>query len=381
MKTINYKKNQQGSVLILVAIAMVSILGIAGLAIDGGHAFVNKTRLHNSLDSAALAAAKVLDVTGNQGLAIQAGQKIFQDNLANSANDELTDIGASTANMNFEFSDTLSPFVPSSEATNYVRVRMSNDLTMDTFFMTALGQNDLDINTSSIAGPSPTLGVACDIAPIMVCGNPNASDSTFWGYNVGDDVTLKLSTDSNNEVGPGNFQLIRLGDSTGGADIRDNLAGMFDQCAAVTDTMPTEPGNTVGPVAQGLNTRFGIYNGPVSADEFPPDLVVTPGNYDQYQDAYNGGNWDREDGVEGRRIIAVPFGDCTGTINGAGNVDILGLGCVFLTNPATQAGNTQEIHGQIIAECNTGGVPGPEPVIGVGPHTIQLYGDTAEWDS
>ena len=48
---------QQGAVLILVVAAMVAMLGMAGLALDGGHAMLNKTRLQNTVDAAALSGA------------------------------------------------------------------------------------------------------------------------------------------------------------------------------------------------------------------------------------------------------------------------------------------------------------------------------------
>ena len=82
-----------------------------------------------------------------------------------------------------------------------------------------------------------------------------------------DDITvLKGSSQSGSQagpIGPGNFQLARLGGS--GADVvRENLAGGFEGCASVGDDIPTQPGNAVGPVAQGLNTRLDNYSGPVS---------------------------------------------------------------------------------------------------------------------
>lgn len=368
--------------MVLVSIALLSIMGVAALAIDGGHALSNRTRLHNSLDAAALGAAKVLDTTGNQTLAIQAGNQIFNNNLANGANTELTTIGAASSNLTYEFSNTISPFVPNGAAVNYVRVKMTSALEMPTSFMNVFRQNTVDINTSSIAGPSPTLGEACDIAPVMICGDPTPDDGTFWGYNIGETVTLVLSSPDNTAVGPGNFQLVRLDGNTGGSDIRESIAGSYDSCATVSDTLSTEPGLTFGPVIQGLNTRFGIYNGPVSREQYPPDYVTfSPNNYTDYRNRYFNGQIDESDGVEDRRIMAVPIGNCDGTVNGSGEVEILGLGCIFLTQPVAQAQNRSTITGEIIAECNSGGQPGPDPNVGPGPTKIILYGDTTEWDS
>ena len=56
------------------------------------------------------------------------------------------------------------------------------------------------------------------------------------------------------------------------------MAGGGSVCRNVGENVQTKPGNTVGPASQGLNTRFGIYNGPVSASDYPPDLVTTSSN-------------------------------------------------------------------------------------------------------
>lgn len=54
---------QKGAVLPLLAIGMLAILGVAGLAIDTGHAHLNKSRLQNALDAAALSGARTLMLT------------------------------------------------------------------------------------------------------------------------------------------------------------------------------------------------------------------------------------------------------------------------------------------------------------------------------
>src|SRR5512139_1398382 len=54
---------QKGVIVVLVTIAMLVMLGIVGLALDGAHGMLNKSRLQNTVDSAALSAAKTLDQT------------------------------------------------------------------------------------------------------------------------------------------------------------------------------------------------------------------------------------------------------------------------------------------------------------------------------
>ena len=89
-------------------------------------------------------------------------------------------------------------------------------------------------------------------------------------------------------------------------------------------------------------------------------------------------------GVKQRRVLAIVFGDCSTTVNGQGEVPVLGLGCFFMTQRTSHSGNTQEVYGQFISECDADGTieenpPGP----GTGPalYKIILYKDPDSRDS
>ena len=59
------KHFERGQALIVIALAFVGILGIAGLVIDGGNAFQDRQRAQNAADAAALASAHARIVGGN----------------------------------------------------------------------------------------------------------------------------------------------------------------------------------------------------------------------------------------------------------------------------------------------------------------------------
>ena len=80
---------QRGVAMPLVVIAMVAMLAIAGLALDSSHAFVNKTRLQNTADAAALAAAKVYDQTADTIPSTAAANSVFGLNTDGSGNFEI----------------------------------------------------------------------------------------------------------------------------------------------------------------------------------------------------------------------------------------------------------------------------------------------------
>ncbi len=267
---------QRGAALILVVIGMVAIVGIAGLALDSGHAMLNKTRLQNTVDAAALAAAKVLDETADVALAEAAARAMFATNANNPGNRELrTAYGGPSLTLAVEFSSTLNPFVPGSVPAAYARVRALN-FVLPMWFSVVVGATDKRVGASAVAGPSPTINQACNIMPMMVCGNA-AAGPPYWGYSPNQPEVLKSSTSNGSwDVGPGNFQLIRLGGGQGGAVVREAMAGGFDGCIAAGESIQTEPGNTVGPVVQGFNTRFGSYSGPMNGTQstYPPDVVA-----------------------------------------------------------------------------------------------------------
>jgi hypothetical protein len=419
--TRSFPRQQRGIVSVLAAVGLVAMIAMIGLALDGGHGMLTQSRLQNVVDAAALSAAKVLDDSqGDESLARQEALDMLTDNALESGHGEIADaINAAQLGITVEFSETLDPFMPGTTPAQYVRV-IANGLSLPSWFIQVLGFNEKRVGASAVAGPSPTLAIVCDVAPMMACGDPAATDD-FWGYAPGDVTVLKTSANGGDfPVGPGNFQLVRLDGARGGADIRSGLAGTYDACMTVDgENIATEPGNTIGPVAQGLNTRLGIHRGPMSQDVslYPSDLVrdqISPLTYEESADGnervvyYQGQPigpdntlpWDYqyymdemtdssswnfydEDGVALRRVLRLPVGDCDGTTNGAGDVPLLGVLCFFLLQEVSTNGSEAEVFGQFMGAddaCSVSGIPGPEPRTGPGPYRIQLYKDP-DWSA
>ncbi|WP_165495762.1 Tad domain-containing protein [Marinobacter halodurans] len=397
-RTRSTSHNQRGAILPLVAISLIGILGMAALALDMSHAHLEKTRLQNSLDAAALSAAKVLDQTGNTLVAETAGRDTFASNLAEPGNTTLGEaLDGGSLTVTVEFSSTLDPFVPATLPAQYVRVRAAG-YDVKNWFAPLFGLNRTEIPGTAVAGPSPTLANVCNVAPMMVCGTPPASapPGTTYGYSRGDVEMLKIGSGTSSEVGNGNFYLVRLDGSAGGADVRDAAAGKYHSCLSNGEVVETEPGNTVGPFAQGINTRLGVYKGPVNASDYPPDWFTDHANYTEadYQNGTAPGfdlDWylskmanvdptTPPSGVPGRRILTVPVGDCNGLANGQSSVDLLGFACFYMITEMAQTGQAL-FFGQFKDDCGGNGVPGPNPVTGPGPHVIQLYKDPDTLDS
>ncbi len=401
------KSRQQGVVLPLAAIALLAMLAVTGLALDSSHALANKTRLQNTVDAAALAAAKAYDQSGDVVTGEGAAFSLFGLNADGAGNHEMdAAYDSGEIDVVVQWSETLNPFVPTGIGP-YVRVIATN-FAIDATLSSVLGVTVFDLAASAVAGPSPTINSACNIAPMVVCAR-DADDPYLYGFQENGLEVLKSAAGDGGEIGPGNFQLIRI-DCPGGDCVRDNLAGTYGGCVGEGTVVETEPGNTVGPTVQGLNTRFGVYSGPVSAEEYPPDVVVTQPNppltyddtteqimqngapadyqtidygWDQYvQDVTNNFlDYPPPVGVYERRVMALPIARCDGGSSGQATLDVVGFGCYYMLQEVNQQGNEAHIFGQFLAGCRTGGAPGPSPVSGPAPYIIQLYKDPDSRDS
>ncbi len=412
------RQRQGGAALVLVMVGLVALLAMAGLAIDTGHLGLNKARLQSTVDAAALAAAKVLDQTSGAELpASAAALSVLGINA--DAHPELDQVVDNGLDVTIQYSNTLNPFAPGTVPANYVRVVASN-FTMWTGLTALVGMNDMQTAASAVAGPSATIGPlteVCDIAPMVVCGNP-AAPAPFFGFQFEKLEVLKLASGNNpGTIGPGNFQLIRL-NGNGGSVIRDNMAGSYDSCVDGSGSVETQTGNVVGPVTQGLNTRFGEYQGGgVNETQHPPDVVTTEPSpnlqaqdnpdgtvtvlqggqvvqtssqidfsFDDYTARVQTESYDNQPlpngpGAPERRVLTVPIADCSGSNNGNSELPMLGFGCYFLLQRAEQKGNENYVYGEFIDGCLGDGNPGPEPSNAFGPYRIQLYDDVGSADS
>ena len=391
-------------------VAMVSVVGIVGLAIDASHLGYVKSRLQSTADVMSLAAAKRLDETGSTLAACEMAREVMLANAVGFA--ELTDeIPAGVTcpqNTWFEiqFSVTPSPFVVGSTPARYVRVRLS-DVSSKVSFARALGIVDLAAGASAVAGPSAPLTYACNVFPLGACADLTVG-KPFFGFTPGG--VYGLRDDGGTTVGK--FSFLSLGAS--GADaLRKNLAGDYKTCLEVGKSVTTKPGESSGPVSEGINSRF--IQGGLPAALYPPDVVVdepspalsinqntgqvTQGanvitqasdlavNHAKYEADIAAGLYDNQPRPNGpgafrRREIAVPLVNCAAPTRGRTELQIVGFGCFFLLQKINggNSNSTSTIYAEFLQDCEAGGRPGSQPGTS-GPYVIQLFRDSSSRDS
>lgn len=394
-------RNQRGITLVLLAIAMLALIAMAGLALDISHMVENQARLQATVDAAAVSAAKALDDTGSTTLAQAAATNVFALNAAADP-----DLAAAGLTPTITYSSSL-PFAAGSAPPLYVRVRGAT-LTIPATLSAVLGFNSFNLRARAEAGPSPTLNNACNIAPLMMCGTAPTPATPAYGYYVGQIIALQLSSGTP-QATLGNYLI----ESSGVNSEDQDIAGGFANCDTVGNSDTTYTGTATAPVAEGLDTRFDEYTaGDVSPAGYPPDVIVqqpaagstnrlmctdatcdtieTAGgtviqNSSQYPlYSYEGmylpnvqaGNYDFPPapngiGVFNRRVLVVPVGDCTASTPAGGPVPVLGFACIFTLQDVDPT--TGQVFGEVLNSCQVNGTPGALPNNAPGPYSIQLY--------
>lgn len=415
-----HKKRQQGATALLTLVFMIGMLGIIGLAIDTGHILVNKTRLQNALDAAALSAAITRNGSSNNSIAesIAAGITTFELFKKSTGNTELKDVQLTAAN--FLFSDYVSNFFPANGTGPFVRVQ-SNALRVGNFFIQVITRNSSQ-NVGAVATAGP-VGQNCNLVPLVICadvdpdtgemdkdcsdedpGEPGIKEC--YGYIMNEENELHQhefckhsDTDCvDTELESGNFTLLRWDGDAGKNDVYKSLSeGSANTCSTeIGLQLESEPGFAVGPVASGINERF--YADTVNSiyDNVTHPTADTPA-YDTYIDdqeltessSYN------PDGIINNRIVQVPIGDCTGIQKGNTTFDFAADGsgnmaaaCVLIRRPVRQTGSDKNpdylknsIYFEMLELCPASGKTDPTNPVIYGPFKIVLFKSENSGDS
>ena len=155
------RRTQKGITLVLISLVLLILLGVAAFGIDLNHQVLNKTRLQNAVDTAALAGAVVADKTEDVNQAETAVRTTLSGISTEPGNSELTFSDSNTA---VTFSHDMQTFVsaasftpPLGEYDIYVRVAVT-DISL-TQYLSGLFGIDKEVSASAVAGRSAALHI------------------------------------------------------------------------------------------------------------------------------------------------------------------------------------------------------------------------------
>ena len=165
---------------------------------------------------------------------------------------------------------------------------VAKDQSVQTIFPLGFaGRQTVAVNTEAVATYT---AAACDVTPIYVCnpfedpggGSPTPATDIHANFAAGNLYARQmiLRFDASNPPGPGNFGFLRTFGS--GANVLAHaLATGAPGVCFEEDGLDTEPGQNVGPVKNGLNTRMGLYGGSFGQYDnnpaYRPDMNVRKG--------------------------------------------------------------------------------------------------------
>jgi hypothetical protein len=320
---------QRGGIAIIVGLTMVVLIGFAGLALDGGRLYVNKTETQNAADACALAAS--LELTGapniplaNFPIAENAGRLVATRNSAN-----LQSHAIANGDVTVEFSTALSgaSWFGAGAATadaKYVRCTI-NENNISPWFMQVLGFGNQTVQSMATATLAPSQAT-CTAIPIGMCSNGSPPGYGFvpgqW-YNGGLNNQSSLT---------GSFNWIDFSPPAGGAS---ELTAALLGSGACTVTPGTSVGQTGAQqsLKKAWNTRFGIYD-PSTPSNGPGSPVPDWSGY-----AYTAVNWPSQFNAAAnfrstQRPARTPYGASVADGNSITGLDVKPAGSTVLQSTA-----------------------------------------------
>ena len=257
-----YRKSQQGAVAIIVGLSLVVLVGFAGLALDLGRLYVNKTELQNAADACALAASRELtcstlpcpaiNLTNAQAAGIYVAGRDMRDFQALSVNIAPEDVKFSTTLApNSAYRSIAGGANPNSK---YVMCTARSTGILP-WFMGVLGIGAQNVSAPAVATLAPAQ-TNCGI-PMAVCKEGAASATPPYMLNIGQ---WYIGLQQSGGCATGSCNWVDFTPSGGGAqEIKDLLTG-----SGLCDLNVTTPVGATG-AKQGdetaFNSRFGLYKG------------------------------------------------------------------------------------------------------------------------
>jgi hypothetical protein len=275
-------RDERGMSLVFVSVAFMAALSATTLAIDVGMFMNSRSQAQNAADAGALAGAVALyynnfDDRSSSGPAVLSAINTSTNNR----------VAGDTVSVRPE--DVTFPLSPSGK-NNRVQVQVfrttARNNPVPTLMGTFFGLRNVDVAAIATAEVSPANAETCvmpftipdkwiekgtgpwdpddtfDPGDVYVPLDPaaNAPNTNYTGYNPvrdkGVEVTLKASNDTN--VTASWYNPWDLPGSTGADDYRDNIAGCNSAVLGFGAKMTPEPGNMVGPTAQGMRDRIAL---------------------------------------------------------------------------------------------------------------------------
>ena len=394
-------QRQQGIFMVVVALAILVIMGFVGLAIDIGRVLVVRGELQNAADACALAAS--LELNGGQNAtqrASLAGRYTASKNFKDFQSGVVT-ISAADVTFSPTLTGTyLAAGNGASSASRFVRC-VARQTGLRHYFLSVLGLNSSDLAVTALGTVQPAQSTCA--LPMGICGS---SLTAPYGLQVGRRYGVTANTGATNFFRWVNFSSSL---SPSNSDLANAFAAFGGVCELSTSTTPARClGNKSGEVADltdSWNGRFGMFKTSVAntiTSTKPPPTTPDLTGYSSWTDASSTGglfstyksawapnrlafdsstatasglsfndygwsqSWHQQYGSSGRRLAPLAIVDCNNTAGTcSGSSKLMGWACVLMLTPTKGASPKSEYWIEYLGDasdpsspCRTAGVPG-----------------------
>lgn len=232
-------RSEQGAVMVIVAIMMVTLMASAAIVIDAGQLFLTQKRLQNAADASALAGCFSLVNKQDPVLADAESRKYLTANISG----------------DYQYSSVIDL------EKNTFQVNLNQKV--DHFFAPVIGIGSSTVRVSGTAGGNTVISVT-GVVPLGV---------VWQQFEFNKPYTLKYGGGAGTN---GNYGALDLGGG-GASNYRSNLRFGYKKEIKLGDIVSAEPGNMAGPTSQGVNYRISLDNSSISnLAPNSPRVVIVP---------------------------------------------------------------------------------------------------------
>lgn len=239
--------------MVLVALAMVVLIGFAALAIDGGYLYYRHTRLQDVSDAVALAAAHELVETEDYKEAFKVAVDYAENNQIKI---DSSDNSSFTADISYAGNELGTMTVSFPDEYNEVKVDISIDAKM--YLATVLGIDQSPVAVSATARAGLAGEQTGNLIPVAFRQDENQDYDTYVSYD------LSLANPSGVPGNNGYLDLNRVLESednpveveTPGSNFEEYLEEGFPDSLQVNNLVSTYTGVSAGQVDQAIEERI-----------------------------------------------------------------------------------------------------------------------------
>ena len=359
--------HEAGAILVFTAFVLVILLGMIGLTIDLGHAYVNKSQLQNIADACALAGASALN---NTVAGIQEAENRATDISGKLANEyEFDSHGVSipasavsySADLNGEYIDKAAAQAIA-DTIRFVRVVVPNQPS-GVFFASVIPgiPKVMSFGAEAVAGQIPLSQVCTGLDPF--CARPIYPGEP--AYYPGDPFGYE----------PGRIYEVRVPGGNSGAGEKScadyGIPGSITGNFGLADPANGGPGtetfrHSIGYGATGYCVQMGLASLPDTPglrgeavlapiiERFTQDPDQNPYfTYIDYLAHYAANN----DLTNYRRILRIPFNDGEYPEGHSGPYAVTGFGCFFMSTKPAPGNPSNAICLMYVGQCSNSGEP------------------------